>query len=123
MLALLDDPRFAAVFASHSRAEASIVGRLDRPGGGTVLVNGQIDRLVIAPGEVLIVDFKTNHNPPRTAADAPAAYLRQLALYRAVLVKIHPERAIRAALLWTELPEIMEISASALDANLASALA
>ena len=123
VLALLDDPRFAAVFASHSRAEASIVGRLDRPGGGTVLVNGQIDRLVIAPDEVLIVDFKTNHNPPRTAADAPAAYLRQLALYRAVLVKIHPERAIRAALLWTELPEIMEISASALDANLASALA
>lgn len=123
VLALLDDPRFAAVFAPGSRAEASIVGRLTRPHGGTVLVNGQIDRLVIAKDEVLIVDFKTNHAPPRNPAGAPAAYLHQLALYRAVLAQLYPDRVIRAALLWTELPEMMEISAAALDANLASALA
>jgi ATP-dependent helicase/nuclease subunit A len=53
-------------------------------------------------------------------AEAPAAYIRQLALYRAVLGKLYPDRPIRAALLWTETAEFMEISAPALDAALAS---
>jgi len=118
VLALIDDPRFAAVFASGSRAEVSIVGRLELP--GRPLVSGQIDRLVVTEKEVLIVDFKTNHNPPVKAADAPAAYVRQLALYRAVLRKLYPQHPVRAALLWTETPEFMEISPPALDAALAS---
>jgi ATP-dependent helicase/nuclease subunit A len=120
VLALIDDPRFAEVFAPGSRAEVSIVGRLPRPARPPALVSGQIDRLVVTPSEVLIVDFKTNHAPPSRLAEAPAAYLRQLALYRAVLTKLYPERPIRAALLWTETPELMEISAPALDAALAS---
>ncbi len=120
ILALIDDPRFAEVFAPGSRAEVSIVGRLPRLAGPKALVSGQIDRLVVTPSEVLIVDFKTNHAPPRSLAEAPAAYLRQLALYRAVLTRLYPERSVRAALLWTETPELMEISAPALDAALAS---
>jgi ATP-dependent helicase/nuclease subunit A len=81
-------------------------------------VSGQIDRLVVTPEEVLIVDFKTNHAPPKTLADAPRGYVRQLALYRGVLRKLYPQRPVRAALLWTETPELMEISAPALDAGL-----
>lgn len=119
VLALIADPRFAAVFAPGSRAEVSIVGRLDRPGEAKALVSGQIDRLVVTPSDVLIVDFKTNHTPPKTAAEAPKGYVRQLALYRAVLTRLYPQRPVRAALLWTETLEIMEISASALDAGLA----
>jgi len=116
VLALIADPLFAAVFAPGSRAEVPIVGRLDGR-----LVSGQIDRLVVTPAEILIVDYKTNHAPPATAAEAPAGYVRQLALYRAVLGKLYPQRTVRAALLWTETPDLMEISASALDAGLASA--
>jgi len=119
VLALIADPRFAAVFGPGSRAEVSIVGRLGRPGQPKALVSGQIDRLVVTPKEVLIVDFKTNHTPPKTAAEAPRGYVRQLALYRAVLAKLYPQLPVRAALLWTEAPEIMELSASALDAGLA----
>jgi ATP-dependent helicase/nuclease subunit A len=37
-----------------------------------------------------------------------------------VLSRLYPHLPIRAALLWTETPELMEISASALDAQLAS---
>lgn len=118
--ALIEDPRFAAVFATGSRAEVSIVGRLERHGRPPALVSGQIDRLAVTPDEVLIVDFKTNHAPPSQAAEAPAAYVRQLALYRAMLARLYPQRAIRAALLWTETPELMEISAPALDRELAS---
>jgi ATP-dependent helicase/nuclease subunit A len=120
VLALLADSRFAAVFAPGSRAEVSIVGRLDRAGRPPALVSGQIDRLVMTPSEVLIVDYKTNHAPPRTAAEAPSAYVRQLALYRAVLKKLYPQLPVRAALLWTETPELMEIYAPALDAQLAA---
>jgi ATP-dependent helicase/nuclease subunit A len=121
VLGLIGDVRFAAVFGDSSRAEVPIVGRIERPDGTLVLVSGQIDRLVVTENEVLIVDFKTNQTPPLTAAEAPAAYIRQLALYRAVLARLYPQRAIRTALLWTETPEFMEISAPALDAALASA--
>ena len=120
VLDLIADGRFAELFAPGSRAEVSIVGRLARPGRSPALVSGQIDRLVVTPAEVFIVDFKTNHAPPRKAAEAPVAYVRQLALYRAVLGRLYPERPVRAALLWTETPELMELSAPALDAALAS---
>ncbi|VIO66721.1 double-strand break repair helicase AddA [Bradyrhizobium ivorense] len=119
VLALIVDLRFAPVFAPGSRAEVSIVGRLQRPGQPKVLVSGQIDRLVVTPNDVLIVDFKTNHTPPKTAAEAPKGYIRQLALYRAILTRLYPQRLVHAALLWTETAEIMEISAPALDAALA----
>ena len=67
---------------------------------------------------VLIADFKTNRVPPRTADAIPPAYLRQMALYRALLKKLTPQRSVRAVLIWTETPEIMEISEAALDAEL-----
>ncbi|MEA2940009.1 MAG: ATP-dependent helicase/nuclease subunit [Bradyrhizobium sp.] len=120
VLSLIDDIRFAAVFAPGSRAEVSIAGRLDRPGRPPALVSGQLDRMAVTPAEVLIVDYKTNHAPPAAAAEAPAAYIRQLALYRAVLARLYPLLPVRAALLWTETPEMMEIPASALDAQLAA---
>ena len=120
VLDLIGDARFAAVFGEGSRAEVPIVGRLERSDGASMLVSGQIDRLVVTDTEVLIVDFKTNQSPPDSATDAPAAYIRQLALYRAVLALLYPQRPIRTALLWTETPELMEILPSALDAALAS---
>ena len=52
--------------------------------------------------------------------EAPQAYVRQLALYRAVLSRLYPQHALRAALLWTETADLMEISAAALDAELLS---
>ena len=81
------------MFAEGSRAEVAIVGRLALPGRPPALVSGQIDRLVVTPNEVLIVDFKTNHAPPTAAAEAPQAYVRQLALYRAVLPQLYPQHA------------------------------
>ncbi|WP_316232968.1 double-strand break repair helicase AddA [Bradyrhizobium sp. SZCCHNPS2010] len=120
VLGVIEEPRFAAVFAAGSRAEVSIVGRLSQEGQPAALVSGQIDRLVVTDAEVLIVDFKTNQSPPAGLAEVPPAYVRQLALYRAVLRQLYPHRAIRAALLWTETPELMELSASALDAELLS---
>jgi ATP-dependent helicase/nuclease subunit A len=120
VLSLIGDISFASLFAPGSRAEVSIAGRLDRPGRTPALVSGQIDRLAVTPAEVLIVDYKTNHAPPAKVTEAPAAYIRQLALYRGVLQKLYPQKPVRAALLWTETPEMMEIPSPALDAQLAA---
>jgi len=49
----------------------------------------------------------------------PSAYVTQLAIYRAVLAKLYPDRPVRAALLWTDVPDLMELSADDLDAALA----
>ena len=118
-LAIISDPRFAPLFGPGSRAEAPIVGRLVRPDGPEILVSGQIDRLVITPQAVLIADYKTNRDPPNSLDAAPPGYVQQLALYRAVLGKIYPDRPIRAALVWTEIPDLMEISAAMLDEAIA----
>ena len=119
-LSLIADVRFAPVFAAGSRAEVPIVGRLERPGKPPALVSGQIDRLAVTPQEVLIVDYKTNHAPPQSEDETPQGYVRQLALYRALLGKLFPQRTVRAALLWTETADLMEISTPALDAQLAT---
>ena len=117
VLALLADPAFRLLFAPGSRAEVPIVGRLARGAAQPALhVSGQVDRLVITPEFVLIADYKSNRPPPRELADVPANYVAQLALYRAVLRKLYPDRAVRAALIWTEVPDLMELPAAALDA-------
>jgi len=118
-LRLLDEPRFAALFSPGSRAEVPIVGRLARPGRSPLLVSGQIDRLAVTDAEVLIGDYKTNRPAPRTVAEVPPGYVRQLALYRAVLHKLYPDRPVRAALIWTDVPDLMELSADLLDAGMA----
>ena len=115
VMALLADARFAALYGPDSRAEVPIVGKLTI-GGGAFRVSGQIDRLAITPDAVLIADFKTNRPVPQ---DVPRPYVTQLALYRAVLAKLYPGRSVRCALVWTETPEILEISTDLLDAALA----
>jgi len=119
---ILEHPRFAALYAPGSRAEVPIVGRVTID-GETVPISGQIDRLAATPDAVLIADFKTNRNPPRRVEDVPPATIRQLALYRAVLAKLYPHKPLRAALIWTEVPEVMELSADVLDTALAQVTA
>ncbi|MGE3292695.1 MAG: double-strand break repair helicase AddA, partial [Geminicoccaceae bacterium] len=99
VLAILTQPEFAAVFGPDSRAEQAICGTV---AGSPVL--GQIDRLVVTPAEILVVDFKSNRHPPLTLETVPAGYLAQLATYRALLRTLYPDRPIRSALLWTTLP-------------------
>jgi ATP-dependent helicase/nuclease subunit A len=121
-LRLLDDPRFAALFAPGSRAEVPIVGRLARPGRAPLPVSGQIDRLAVTDEAVLIADYKSNRPAPRTLAEAISgypAYVRQLALYRAMIRTLYPGRIVRAVLIWTDVPDLMELSAEALDAAVA----
>ena len=110
VLAVLDDARFAPLFAKNSRAEVPIVGYV----GGSK-VSGQVDRLALTESEVLIADYKSDRFVPRRIEDVPQGHIEQLALYRAVLRLLYPNHAVRAALVWTLGPTLMELPASRLD--------
>jgi len=105
---VLEDERFGAVFGPGSRAEAAVVGRA--PGlGPTGAIAGRVDRLLIEPDRVLVVDFKTNRPSPARIEEADRAYLQQIAVYRAVLAEVFPDRRIEAALVWTDGPKLMMV--------------
>lgn len=108
--AVLDHPDFAPVFAPGSRAEVPLTGRI-----GERVVSGSVDRLVVQPEAVLVVDFKTNRPAPAVPDAVPALYLRQMAAYRALLQAIYPDREVGCALLWTEGPALMPLPPALLD--------
>jgi ATP-dependent helicase/nuclease subunit A len=110
VLAILDRPDLAPLFGPGGRAEVPLTGVVS----GRV-VGGLVDRLVVLPDLVLVADYKTNRVAPATAEDAPAAYLRQMAAYRAVLRAIHPGRSVACVLVWTAGPRVMPLPDSLLD--------
>jgi ATP-dependent helicase/nuclease subunit A len=116
-LAVLSDKTFAALFGDRSRSEVPIAAVIPRPkGSGPALrLTGQIDRLAEIEGEVLIVDYKTNRLAPREPRDVADVYLYQLAAYRLAVAQIYAGKPVRAAILWTDGPKIMEIPAAMLD--------
>jgi ATP-dependent helicase/nuclease subunit A len=117
-LTLLADARFAEVFGPGSRAEAAIAGgSIELPPG--LRLSGRVDRMVATPTRVLVVDFKTNRPSPDRAEDADPAYLRQMALYVAVLRTVFPDRRVEAALVWTDGPKLMPIEENIIAAVLA----
>ncbi len=107
-LGVLNDERFAAVFGPGSRAEAAIAGGAKTLPAG-LAVSGRIDRLLVGPDRVLVVDFKTNRPAPERIEDADRAYLTQMALYVAVLAEVFPGRGVEAAIVWTDGPKLMPI--------------
>ena len=121
-LSVTEAPAHAALFAEGSRAEVPLIGTVQTP-RGTFTVSGQVDRLAVSSTEVLIVDYKTNRPPPEAADGVALAYRRQLALYRALLQRIYPGRTVRAFLLWTAAPRLMELSAETLDKSMPYAAA
>jgi ATP-dependent helicase/nuclease subunit A len=109
---VLEAPAIAHAFGPGSRAEVPLAGVVD----GRVIA-GQVDRLVVGPHEVLVIDYKTNRAPPATPDQVPAAYLRQMAAYGALLRQIYPGRRVRCALLWTQGPRLMPLDDAALSSH------
>jgi ATP-dependent helicase/nuclease subunit A len=116
-LAVLADERFAPVFGPGSRAEAALAGTSPELPG--VQVSGRIDRLVVAPDRVLVVDYKTNRPAPATVEGVDPAYVAQMAAYVAVLRALYPDRLVEAALVWTDGPRLMALPRDVMDLQLA----
>ena len=122
VLAILNDENFAEIFAPGSRAEVPIVGLIRRNGADPIPVPGLVDRLAVAGDTVLIVDYKTDRLMPNLL-DEVERYVTQLALYRAVLAGVFPGKTVRAALLFTIGPKLMEVPSAVMDKALAARLA
>ncbi len=73
------------------------------------VVNGIVDRLVLAQDDILLVDYKTHgHARPENLAQLAAPYQEQLVLYREGAQRLWPERRVRALLLFTGCGEVYE---------------
>jgi ATP-dependent helicase/nuclease subunit A len=103
------------LFAEGSRAEVAVAGALPRPGRPALPFAGRIDRLAVAAEAVFVADFKSG-GPVGGAS--PPAYVAQLALYRAALAPLYPDRPVRAFLVWLGASKVVEIAPAALDAAL-----
>ena len=110
ILRILDHPELAPLFGPGSKAEVPLTGVVE----GHV-VGGLVDRLAVLPDRVLLADFKTNRRPPDSAAATPVLYLRQMALYRAVLRAIFPDRRVVCALVWTRDARVAILADEILD--------
>ena len=111
---VLSDEQFKVFFEGDGKAEVSLAGRLDIK-SGSMLVTGQIDRLIVSGEQVTILDYKTNRYVPQTLDETPEEYITQLALYRELVARIYKDKAIMSALLWTQTPELMVIPEEVLD--------
>lgn len=109
VLRVLDDPAFAEVFAAGALTEAPVAAVV----GGHVIA-GSIDRLLVSDTHVLAVEFKTGSRVPADAASVPPAHVAQLGAYAAALALVFPGRAVRAALLYTAGPRLIELTGDAL---------
>ena len=114
VLSILDSPLFSELFTGNSNSEVTLAGCIQTAKGET-LVSGQIDRLIISDNQVNIIDYKTNWHIPENPAQTPLEYLAQLALYKELIGRIHPDKQIHCALLWTRGPHLMPVPSGLMD--------
>jgi ATP-dependent helicase/nuclease subunit A len=103
--AIVGDPQWTAFFGPAARAEVPLVAVV-----GETVINGRIDRLLVEPDLVRAIDFKTGRQVPQDENGVPAAYLRQMAHYRAALQTIFPAARIEVSLLFTYAPRFITLS-------------
>lgn len=110
VLAVLENPVWSALFAPGSLAEAPIAAVV-----GENVISGTVDRLLITDDQIYVVDFKTGRHVPDHVEDAPVAYFRQMAAYVSALEKIFPGRPIKAGLLYSQGPTMLELSSELIN--------
>ena len=98
---VLNNPEFADIFGEYSRAEVPIMGKVKNR-----IISAQIDRLIIMPDKIKIVDFKTN----RRVEKIPPAYINQLKVYAELIKTIYPDKSIEAYILWTNKLQLTKIA-------------
>ncbi len=111
-LAVTEDPRFAELFGENALAEAPIAAVVEG-----VVVSGTVDRLVVAPDRVRVIDFKTGRRAPDTLADVPIYHLRQMGGLCRGAGRDLPDRAIEAALLYSAGPVLYPLPPELLAAH------
>lgn len=113
-LALMALPVLATLFGPKARAECPIAGTVTLQNGETRAVSGQIDRLFMDQGRIILADFKTSALPPKSVDDIPEKTVLQMALYAELLRKAAPEASISCLVIYSALQMVFEIGSAAL---------
>lgn len=99
-MSLLETAHLQEIFGPDARAEVPIIASgTDK--NGPFRLTGRIDRLLVSDQKALIVDFKSDAQPPRSVEAIPPAYLRQLGLYALAIAAIWPDLEVEAGIVWT----------------------
>ncbi len=105
VMALLNNPEFTDLFGEKAQAEVPIVGEVDG-----IMISAQLDKLLVLPDKVMIVDFKTNQPPAKDVASTSPNYIRQLGLYAKLLQRIYPNLPVETYILWTNEARLMRVA-------------
>ncbi len=106
---VVGNPEWQDFFGSNARAEVPLAAVV-----GETVISGRVDRLLIEPGLVRVLDFKTGRAVPANEASVAVPYLRQMAHYVAALETIFPHSRVEASLLFTYVPRLVSLSDAAL---------
>ena len=104
------------LFDGHALSEVDVAALLPTSGQR---VSGTIDRLIIEPGLVTIIDFKSNPVIPAKADDVPEGILRQMGAYLEVIEAVYPGDEVRLKIIWTRTATATELSHGIVRAALA----
>ena len=119
IMAVLDHPALQSIFTSHAQAEVSVMGSFTLNGEERA-VSGRIDRMAVLDGRVVLVDYKTNRNPPRSSDEAPLSHRAQLAIYREILRPLYPGSTFDCLLVYTETGSVVSLGEDTLSQSLAA---
>ncbi|MBP1532112.1 MAG: PD-(D/E)XK nuclease family protein, partial [Alphaproteobacteria bacterium] len=105
VIKLLNNPDFSFIFAEDSHPEVPIIGEVDGK-----IISAQIDRLIVLPDKIVIVDFKTNRPAAADITQTPEVYINQLQTYAKLISKIYPNRKVESYILWTNETRLMKVA-------------
>ncbi len=74
-----------------------------------VAMMGRVDRMVVTPTEVKILDYKSSSLNIQHLSQVPRSYQQQMARYRQLLSLTYPDKKIRTALLFTGNLQLIEV--------------
>ncbi len=94
-----------------------MIGTL-RIGKRDFAVSGRLDRLAVLGDRVVIADFKTNRDIPKDETEISPGYVAQLAIYRAILAPLYPDKVIDCLLVYTGGPRTFHLSPERLARSL-----
>jgi ATP-dependent helicase/nuclease subunit A len=102
--AVLKHPDLSVVFSPDTLAEIPVTAEVRG-----LRFHGTIDRLVVRPGLVQAIDFKTNATVPTSPTECPEGLLRQMGAYAEMLGQIYQHHRIETAILWTRAAKLMSL--------------
>jgi ATP-dependent helicase/nuclease subunit A len=73
-------------------------------------ISAKIDRLIITPHEVMIIDYKSDVVPATSLAEIKPEYLQQMHNYYLLIKELYPAKNIRCKLLYTSNASFIELT-------------